>query len=111
MSTRTLRFNRKTLPVFLLLVLLSVSACAPQTTGVDFDGRKEQTSTSVSVSGQAEVRGDAVVNATTKVTEADTVIVNEVGFIYMILLALGWLLPSPNELGRWIRELLFRKKQ
>lgn len=27
----------------------------------------------------------------------------------IVLLILGWLLPSPNEIGRWIRSLFKRK--
>lgn len=38
-----------------------------------------------------------------------TSIVNEVPVWVVLLLILGWLLPSPNEIGRWIRNLFRRK--
>jgi hypothetical protein len=31
---------------------------------------------------------------------------NEPSFWFMILLVLGWLLPSPNEMARWLRDIL-----
>jgi len=39
----------------------------------------------------------------------ETVIVNEVPVWVILLLLLGWLLPSPNEMGRWIRSPFSRK--
>lgn len=45
-------------------------------------------------------------NNTSKVSSdrVETVVVNEVPLWVVILLILGWLLPSPNEIGRWIRN-------
>lgn len=40
-----------------------------------------------------------------------TVVVNEVPAWVILLLILGWLLPSPNEIGRWIRELFKKSPQ
>ena len=40
----------------------------------------------------------------------ETVVVNEVPVWVVLLLILGWLLPSPNEIGRWIRSLFVKKK-
>jgi hypothetical protein len=37
------------------------------------------------------------------------VTVNETPVWMILLLILGWLLPSPNEIGRWIRNLFTRK--
>ena len=39
-----------------------------------------------------------------------TVVVNEVPVWVILLLILGWLLPSPNEIGRYIRSI-FRLKR
>lgn len=39
----------------------------------------------------------------------ETVIVNEVPVWVVLLLLLGWLLPSPNEMGRWLRSPFSRK--
>lgn len=45
-------------------------------------------------------------NNTSKVSSdrVESVVVNEVPVWVVILLILGWLLPSPNEIGRWIRN-------
>jgi len=40
-----------------------------------------------------------------------TVVVNEVPSWVILLLLLGWLFPSPNEIGRWIRKTIFRTKE
>lgn len=37
-----------------------------------------------------------------------TVVVNEVPAWVILLLVLGWLCPSPNEMGRWVRNLFRR---
>jgi len=37
--------------------------------------------------------------------EVKTVVVNEVPVWVILLLILGWLLPSPGEIGRWVRGL------
>jgi hypothetical protein len=37
------------------------------------------------------------------------VTVNETPVWMILLLILGWLLPSPNEIGRWIRSLFTKK--
>ena len=39
----------------------------------------------------------------------ETVVVNEVPIWVVLLLLLGWLLPSPNEMGRWLRSPFSRK--
>lgn len=48
----------------------------------------------------SEVSADSVGNVT----------VNQVPPWVILLLILGWLLPSPNEIARWITNLLKRKK-
>lgn len=39
-----------------------------------------------------------------------TVVVNEVPVWVILLLILGWLFPSPNEIGRYFRNLFTRNK-
>jgi hypothetical protein len=48
-----------------------------------------------------QVGGDTAVQADT----VQTVVVNEVPVWVILLLILGWLCPSPNEIGRYIRSL------
>ena len=40
----------------------------------------------------------------------ETVVVNEVPVWVILLLILGWLFPSPNEIGRYVRNLFTRNK-
>lgn len=42
--------------------------------------------------------------------EVQTVVVNEVPVWVILLLILGWLLPSPGEMGRGLYRLVTRKK-
>jgi len=55
-----------------------------------------------SVTLRPKSRVDTIDQSTTKNTNIDPWII--------LLLVLGWLLPSPNEMVRWIRELFKRKK-
>jgi hypothetical protein len=53
------------------------------------------------------IKGDKI----TRTVEADSVervVVNEIQPWVILLLVLGWLLPSPNEIARWIRGLFKR---
>jgi cell division inhibitor SulA len=50
------------------------------------------------------------VEAKVSAEEVEKVVVNEVQPWVVLLLILGWLLPSPNEIGRWITNLFKRKK-
>jgi len=50
------------------------------------------------------------VEAKVSAESVDEVTVNEVQPWVILLLILGWLLPSPNEIGRWITNILTRKK-
>jgi len=43
--------------------------------------------------------------------EVKQVTIQEVPPWVVLLLILGWLLPSPNEIGRWITNLFTRKKK
>lgn len=55
-----------------------------------------------SVTLRPKSRVGTVDQSTTKNTNIDPWII--------LLLVLGWLLPSPNEMARWVRELFKRKK-
>jgi len=50
------------------------------------------------------------VEAKVSAERVDEVTVNEVQPWVILLLILGWLLPSPNEIGRWFTNILTRKK-
>lgn len=39
----------------------------------------------------------------------ETVVVNEVPTWVILLLVLGWLFPSPGEIGRWVRSLFSKR--
>lgn len=51
------------------------------------------------------------VDAKVSAESVEKVTVNEVPQWVVLLLILGWLLPSPNEIGRWITNLFTRKKR
>lgn len=74
-------------------------------------GTSQNVAPSVSVRPKANVRdiNQPTNNNKVQADEVKTVVVNEVPFWVLILLVLGWLLPSPNEIGRGIYKL-FRKK-
>jgi hypothetical protein len=50
------------------------------------------------------------VEAKVSAEAVEKVVVYEVQPWVVLLLILGWLLPSPNEIGRWITNLFKRKK-
>jgi len=60
------------------------------------------------------VTGDKTTNnETVKADSVETVVVNEIGFQYLLLLLLGWILPTPSQMADNIRKLLsglWRKK-
>lgn len=73
-------------------------------------------SSTVQEFGETTIQADklnSTQNQTTKINANDvqTVVVNEVPAWIILLLVVGWLLPSPNEMARWIRNLFSRKKK
>jgi hypothetical protein len=60
--------------------------------------------------GVAERINQANDNNKVKADAVQTVVVNEVPVWVILLLLLGWLLPSPNEMGRWIRSPFSRNR-
>lgn len=57
-------------------------------------------------------RNEAGRDVNTAQVQADTaeVTIQEIPPWVVLLLIVGWLLPSPNEIGRWITNLFTRKK-
>ena len=73
-------------------------------------------SSTVQEFGETTVQAEKVTNTqnqTTRVSANDvqTVVVNEVPSWIILLLVLGWLFPSPNEIGRWMTNLFRRKNK
>ena len=103
----------------LLTLLLALSSCSALDLAsglvgsndgvqVDVDSQigRENTRQAVVGSTQNEVEGDQT-NSKVVVEGAKEVTLNESPSVwFIILLVLGWLLPSPNEMARGIRGLL-----
>jgi len=49
-------------------------------------------------------------NNKVRAENVQTVVVNEVPVWVILLLVLGWLFPSPNEIGRWVRSIFTKTK-
>jgi len=66
----------------------------------------QETSVSVRDNTGGSVVQTQTTNESTRVQadSVETVVVNEIPAWVVLLLVLGWLLPSPNEVGRWIRQ-------
>ena len=75
-------------------------------------GTTNNVAPSVSIRPNARVDNiDQSVNESKVATESiDNVTVNEVPPWVVLLLILGWLLPSPNEISRWFLQLFKRKR-
>ena len=56
--------------------------------------------------GNQQTVGRDLNKETVKADRVETVVVNEVPSWVILLLVLGWLLPSPNEIGTWIARKL-----
>ena len=75
-------------------------------------GTTNNVAPSVSIRPNARVDSiDQSVNESKVATESiDNVTVNEIPPWVVLLLILGWLLPSPNEISRWFLQLFNRKR-
>jgi hypothetical protein len=71
---------------------------------------KENSQAVVSQTTRNEAGRD-VNTAQVQADEVKEVTIQEVPPWVVLLLILGWLLPSPNEIGRWITSLFTRKKR
>ncbi len=109
--------------LFLLTLLSSCSALDVLSTvgglaggndgvSVPIDAQIGRENTKQVVVGDQVSGGSTVNNSKVDVEEAKEVTINESpSFWFMLLFALGWLLPSPTAIGAWIRSLFtFRKK-
>jgi len=115
------------LPLVLLVLTLPLSSCGSNplslltgggpnvAANVQAGKTNSQTVGTTNVTEQKLVRPQArdirQSNDTNKVqaSEVDTVVVNEVPVWVILLLILGWLFPSPGEIGRSILSI-FKKK-
>jgi hypothetical protein len=109
----------------LLLVLTSIVSCSSVPLGlmggtnVAANTQLGRTNTqTIGTTNNTDQRLE--VGAAEKVTQANdtnkvkadsvqTVVVNEVPMWVILLLIVGWLFPSPNEIGRWLRGLFSKK--
>lgn len=114
--------------LLLLLVLTSTASCGTSPLGL-LTGRGTNVAANTQI-GKTNTQTLGTTNNTEQRLEFDTadrvfqstdtnrvktesvenVTVNEIPPWVILLLVLGWLLPSPNEIGRGIRSLFSRKK-
>ena len=74
---------------------------------------KENKQAVVDQTRRIEASGNSVVKqveANVSSEKVDNLTIQQTPIWMVILLIAGWLLPSPNEIGRWVRSL-FKKKQ
>ena len=76
---------------------------------------KENSQAVVSQTTRTEIKADSgsTVKQTTSKISADSiskVTIQETPLWMVLLLILGWLLPSPSEIGRWVISIFTRKK-
>lgn len=114
--------------LLLLLVLTSIASCSKSPlsllagggtavaantqvgkTNTQTLGKTSNTEQSVKVGNTEKVTQSADSNSV-RADKVETVVINEVPAWVIFLLLLGWLLPSPNEIGRWIRGLFVKTK-
>jgi hypothetical protein len=104
--------------VLLLVALLALSGCGGPLSlltgggpnvAANVQAGKENTQQAVAVQQKTEAGRDIIQK--TNPVEAENieeVTIQQTPMWMLILLILGWLLPSPNEIARWIRGL-FKK--
>ena len=116
--------------VLVLLLLLFLSSCSALSTlvssvspGIGVNANVQAGKTNSQTLGQTQNIAPTVtlrpnsrvdrIDQSVASTRADNVqnqTINETPLWIIILLVLGWLLPSPNEIGRWISNLFKRKE-
>lgn len=62
------------------------------------------------VGNQTDVKGD-LNRETVKADRVETVVINEVPVWVILLLVVGWLLPTPTQIGSYIGGLLWPRNQ
>lgn len=115
--------GRSSLLLLLLLASMSIASCSKGTPlslltggGPNVAANTQIGKTNNQTVGTTKVVENKVENGNVKTVDAkvaaetvDKVTVNEVPPWVILLLILGWLLPSPGEIGRWLTNI-FKKK-
>lgn len=101
-----------------VMVAFSLTSCASLnplgflSSGVNTAANVQAGKTNSQTVGTTTNNSDVgVVDQSTSKVDADnveTVNIQQTPVWMIILLVLGWLLPSPNEIGRWFKELFKR---
>jgi hypothetical protein len=106
--------------VLLLVALLALSGCGGggplslltgggPNVAANVQAGKENTQQAVAVQQKTEAGRDVIQQTSPVVAEnIKEVNIQQTPMWMLILLILGWLLPSPNEIARWIRGLFKR---
>jgi predicted small lipoprotein YifL len=105
--------------VLLLVALLALSGCGKGPLSLltgggpnvadNVQAGKENTQQAVAVQQKTEAGRDVIQQTSPVVAEnIKEVNIQQTPLWILVLLILGWLLPSPNEIARWIRGL-FKK--
>jgi hypothetical protein len=105
--------------VLLLVALLALSGCGGgplslltgggPNVAANVQAGKENTQQAVAVQQKTEAGRDVIQQTSPVVAEnIQEVTIQQTPLWMLILLILGWLLPSPNEIARWIRGLFKR---
>jgi predicted small lipoprotein YifL len=105
--------------VLLLVALLALSGCGKgplslltgggPNVAANVQAGKENTQQAVAVQQKTEAGRDIIQQTSPVVAEnIKEVNIQQTPMWILVLLILGWLLPSPNEIARWIRGL-FKK--
>jgi hypothetical protein len=105
--------------VLLLVALLALSGCGGgplslltgggPNVAANVQAGKENTQQAVAVQQKTEAGRDVIQQTSPVVAEnIKEVNIQQTPMWILVLLILGWLLPSPNEIARWIRGL-FKK--
>jgi predicted small lipoprotein YifL len=105
--------------VLLLVALLALSGCGKgplslltgggPNVAANVQAGKENTQQAVAVQQKTEAGRDIIQQTSPVVAEnIKEVNIQQTPLWILVLLILGWLLPSPNEIARWIRGLFKR---
>jgi predicted small lipoprotein YifL len=105
--------------VLLLVALLALSGCGKgplslltgggPNVAANVQAGKENTQQAVAVQQKTEAGRDVIQQTSPVVAEnIKEVNIQQTPMWILVLLILGWLLPSPNEIARWIRGLFKR---
>jgi hypothetical protein len=105
--------------VLLLVALLALSGCGKgplslltgggPNVAANVQAGKENTQQAVAVQQKTEAGRDIIQKTSpVEAQNIEEVNIQQTPMWILVLLILGWLLPSPNEIARWIRGLFKR---